>query len=323
MSITTEQLRALADLLNERRAEWPLSLEPLSLGEVRSIYDAMLEWQAKQSDAGAEQSAYEAGYGDGRAVTAAIYANGSKINGKTNGKYTTPQGISDYIAANPPFGAPEPNGSNDTSEDRRDCTIERRRENEPAYTIVAPLVPRRNAAPRTIAEADELLAELSAIIAALRDMARDGAMPSIVAWDSGKPDHLPVWQVISRRHEIPSWGKLAEICGLAFNPARSRLSRPERRERERMEAQGAGHHTPRGSYIPTEQELLAEIRRQAMGGVAPTVKAFDRARPATWATAQAHTLRLGKKWSELAEMAELKPNPSRYSDELVDEMTVT
>lgn len=65
----------------------------------------------------------------------------------------------------------------------------------------------------------------------------------------------------------------------------------------------------RGNMLPTREELIAEVRRQAMGGVMPTMAAFNDARPANWATAQAHLTRLGLSWEQLTEESGLKPNP--------------
>ncbi|MCC6457842.1 MAG: hypothetical protein IT328_22995 [Caldilineaceae bacterium] len=59
------------------------------------------------------------------------------------------------------------------------------------------------------------------------------------------------------------------------------------------------------AHLPTLDELVAEVKRQAMGGVMPTMAAFDMARPATWATAQAHLVRLNLTWSDLAKEADL------------------
>jgi hypothetical protein len=59
--------------------------------------------------------------------------------------------------------------------------------------------------------------------------------------------------------------------------------------------------------VPTLDQVLAELRRESMGGVMPTMAQFDEARPATWATAAAHLVRLKLSWPQLAELAELKP----------------
>lgn len=67
----------------------------------------------------------------------------------------------------------------------------------------------------------------------------------------------------------------------------------------------------RGNVLPTREELIAELKRQSMAGVMPTLAAFDEARPANWATAGAHMKRFNMTWEELAHEAGLKPNPRR------------
>lgn len=62
-------------------------------------------------------------------------------------------------------------------------------------------------------------------------------------------------------------------------------------------------------YMPTLQELIAEVQRQAMGGVMPTIAAFDMARPGNWATAAAHLTRFNLTWIDLAKEAGLKLTP--------------
>lgn len=64
----------------------------------------------------------------------------------------------------------------------------------------------------------------------------------------------------------------------------------------------------RAATLPTLEEVIAEVQRQSMAGVMPTMAQFDTAKPASWATAQAHLLRLNLSWPGLAELAELKPN---------------
>lgn len=64
---------------------------------------------------------------------------------------------------------------------------------------------------------------------------------------------------------------------------------------------------PSPSHMPTREQLIAEVRRQAMGGVMPTQAVFNDAKPAIWATASAHMVRLNLTWEELAAEAGLKP----------------
>lgn len=62
---------------------------------------------------------------------------------------------------------------------------------------------------------------------------------------------------------------------------------------------------PSGTHLPTLDQLIAEVKRQAMAGTMPTMAAFNMAKPATWSTAAAHLVRLGLTWSDLAEKASL------------------
>ena len=59
-------------------------------------------------------------------------------------------------------------------------------------------------------------------------------------------------------------------------------------------------------YQPTLKELVAELQRQAMAGVMPTIAQFDRAKPANWGSAGAQCQRHNMSWTQLAEEAELK-----------------
>lgn len=55
------------------------------------------------------------------------------------------------------------------------------------------------------------------ILAALQDMAVDGMMPTTAFWNEHKPAHLPVWQTISGRWYIDSWGELAARAKLEYS----------------------------------------------------------------------------------------------------------
>jgi len=133
--------------------------------------------------------------------------------------------------------------------------------------------------------------ELEEIIAALREMAVDGEMPSITTYNLEKPSHLPAWSNINYRHAITTWGTLAERAGLHYNPQRK----------------GTGKAV--GVFTPDLAQLVKELQRQAMANTMPTQAAFDAAKPANWATAVAHCKRLNMNWNELAAEAGLKPNP--------------
>lgn len=204
----------------------------------------------------------------------------------------------------------------------------------PEHTIVTPLRPigRDHSLPpkpRTLADADALADELSEVVQAIQEIADGGKMPSINVYNREKPEHLPVWQVLMIRHELASWGDMAHLCGLPYQPktgmTEDRRRQLDRLKEERKAKRALGGHgrtnvvereegrqSRFGTYIPTERELIAELQRQAMGGVMPSVAFFDDARPATWAKAQAHTARLNVTWNDLAKLADLKPNPRGF-----------
>lgn len=76
---------------------------------------------------------------------------------------------------------------------------------------------------------------------------------------------------------------------------------------------GNGHHElPEGrggNVLPDLNALIKEVKRISMGGTMPTQAQFNLAKPANWASATAHLVRLGISWEQLAEQAELKIRP--------------
>lgn len=139
-------------------------------------------------------------------------------------------------------------------------------------------------------------AELQAILVALQKMAVDGQMPKIEEWNEERPNGLPSAETLLRRYDMDSWGDLAKRAGLAYF--------------------GKGHPPHRARRIQNmnghplvgRDAFLAELRRQAMGGVAPSQSAFNLAKPAVWPTASAFCQRLETSWADLAVEAGLTPN---------------
>lgn len=175
----------------------------------------------------------------------------------------------------------------------------------PEHTIVTPLRPigrdhsQFTPRGRTLAEADELAAELSKIIAALQSMASDGQMPSVMTWDGDRPSGMYTWQAMQKRHDIPSWGKLASMAGLAYSPSRG--GRPTN---EAVRTKPGPQLKP----IPTFEELIAELQRQSVGtGIMPSQATFNTAKPATWPMATSLCQRFDVSWETLAKAADLKP----------------
>lgn len=84
---------------------------------------------------------------------------------------------------------------------------------------------------------------------------------------------------------------LGEYGRRAKQEAEELRRRAQERERERK---------------PTREMVIAELKRQAMAGVMPSQQAYDIAKPAVWAKAQATCLRLGVTWEQLAAEAGLR-----------------
>jgi hypothetical protein len=81
----------------------------------------------------------------------------------------------------------------------------------------------------------------------------------------------------------------------------------QRRRRTRTEMLlDAAHAEPRRSVVPTRAQVVAEVQRQAMGGVMPKAKVFNFAKPALWPTAAEILIELGMTWAELADEAGLR-----------------
>lgn len=179
---------------------------------------------------------------------------------------------------------------------------------------VAPLIPRRpHMTPDEEAEQiaakegqrrHNLKTELSAIIDALNAMAVDREMPAILAWDSDKPEALPRWEAIQRRHDIASWSAMAKMADLEYGQYRERITERKLEERNKPGPK------PGSSKMPTLDEVCAELVRQSVGtGVMPSINTFDAARPANWIKAWGIVRRLNMSWNELADVAGLKPRP--------------
>ena len=99
-----------------------------------------------------------------------------------------------------------------------------------------------------------------------------------------------------RRTEIPEgeWGMNHDTpsrrAQLEALKQRRRLAREAREREQRLACK----------QEVTYAQLVAEIKRVAMGDVMPTMAVFDHARPATWETAQELCQRLSVDWDELA-----------------------
>lgn len=129
--------------------------------------------------------------------------------------------------------------------------------------------------------------------------------------DDSTPD-ADVWKIGSAADPEPE--PIPDVA-LALPTAMERtLSRPKPRTLAEVDAERArqaarsGPRKPLKMYRPTRDELIRELKRQAMAGVMPTGAAFDLAKPTNWASASAQAKRFNMSWTELALDAGLKPN---------------
>jgi hypothetical protein len=171
-----------------------------------------------------------------------------------------------------------------------------------AYEIIAPFVRGQMTPARDEAEDKRVVA---IHVAPLRPEYSDDDAPPL-GWGD-EDDRVPAL-IRNGRPPDPDVARENVAQALANGSGGQLASLVGRRSRT-LEEVDKGRSTPRGAYIPSERELIAELQRQAMAGVMPSAEAFDDNRPAGWSKAHAQMARLDRRWSELAEMAGLRPNP--------------
>lgn len=198
---------------------------------------------------------------------------------------------------------------------------------EASKRIKEPVAP--VAFPRTLDEVDAAAEQLSEIIEAIQAMAEGGVMPRVSDWNREKPPHLPVWQQITVKHDIPSWGAMAELCGLETlsrnsnpNMTPARLEQLERLKEERRAANAERNGGRPKSEFPTYDEFAAEIRRQAVGTRdMPSMGTFNAAKPARWASAESLVQRFNTTWNQVATELGLTPR-TRFGGK-ADSLTIS
>lgn len=100
----------------------------------------------------------------------------------------------------------------------------------------------------------------------------------------------------------------------------AQLERAKEERKRKREAEGKTHGGPRfrkaytqssirgAAFValapderstPTDRQIIAELRRIAMGNVAPSMARFDSCRPVTWPTAAQLCALTGMTWAEL------------------------
>lgn len=170
-----------------------------------------------------------------------------------------------------------------------------------------------------IDELPQLEADLKAVIAYIQEIAEDGVMPTILAYNATRPKGtLLAWSTIPKRYLIASWRELADICGLRLKRKGSGAAdlaeandddSDKPKHPRRMGYEYGRPEAERKFEQPTQQQLVGWLRANAMGGVMMTQEQFNESKPAHWATATAQVMRLHTSWGALREEAGLKVNP--------------
>lgn len=195
--LSKDQLAELGKRVNDRIAEWEFPhnhsgiVERLPLGVVRLVFDVIDEWHneecwQRQDEPEADDPELDDIFGP-----------------------------NDY--AKRPDAAPVTNGNGAHLSEAATATL------GPEHTTITPL---NLTKPRTLAEVDvdltdlrlgseEKAALLREIIGELQVMSQHDEMPTMAAWDAGKPTHLPKGQTICFRYQI-GWERLAEYARLKF-----------------------------------------------------------------------------------------------------------
>lgn len=183
------------------------------------------------------------------------------------------QGGADLFAEHPVAGLPEP--------------ITQEVITHPEPPLIAPLPELVPIAPPPTNghHADEL--ELSTATVVTVGAAHTGgnghhAEPSPAAVATLGPEHTVVTPLVPRRPRT-----LAEVDGIEDDETDSRPTRAK-------------------LPVVTREQLIAELKRQAMAGAMPTRPAFDLAKPAVWPMSQMLLKRFDTTWANLADEAGLR-----------------
>lgn len=286
--LTSFEVDAVRERVKGRVKEFDnQTLHAPSLGIVRLVIDEYEAWQAEQDSevvedfANARQAAYERGYEDGVRDT-----NGWTVPASTNGNGThvdsTPQDdpvdgadrLGQYLTAN--------------GFDVEELTIR-----DGAIIDDDPIDP-ANFADDIGPVGDLRLADVDAVEPA--------------------HDEIDPVKQLDYADDIDIDDDDIDDDDIDDPPAKTR-KRDYKQEREsrgkydRKPAPNLHSDNPTRNHLPTREEFLAEVKRQSMGGVIPTMKFWNDAKPATWATAWSHMQRLGiKNWVEVAELCGLQMN---------------
>lgn len=331
-NITKGQLQELHQFANERRAEFGNALPSLSIGTVRLVYDASMEWREPQ-DKEARDATYKEGWENGRLhgyyeATQHMHSVMERLN-QLEADYRAKR-ASD-IARTEMAAAAAAERDFRLVRDADGRTVER----VPWEADKAGDVPYTNG--NHVVHGDEPTHGVSAGATELGEHWPD--MPNIEGGVdrfaehpiAGEPEPSPeVAAVLGPEHTTVTPLKPAashpwksRVDGRPNNPlpdpdvAREKVAHAIahgsgalveaiRKPRTLAEVDALPQKPHKGRAVPSPEQVIAELQRQAMGGVMPSMDAFDAARPANWSRAQAHMVRMGTSWGQLAKLAGLR-----------------
>lgn len=273
-NLSTEQLEELTLLVNRRRDEFgPGVLEPLSPGEIRMMHDVLEQWWMEDDLPAAQPT----GMPHDEDLLQDIYHAGF-AHGKTSAPpEPDPDRLVTHVAQEPesPLG---PNGNG----------------NHLSEHVIVP----RAMVDRLVAGVVE---HMEIAPPANADPVPDPPLEAVPAIVAGQADESERVMIPDTAPKLATAPKVTDARRIQLE-ARQAAARREKEKRERERDKLA-------APPPSRDEMVAELQRQAMAGVMPSQAQFNLAKPATWATATAHCLRLEMSWEDLAKAAGLKPNP--------------
>ena len=269
--LTTEQLTELTLRINERLEEFDLSSMPtLKPGVVRLVHGVLEEWQQETTSPAPKKS--EEGNGE---LLTIVYVAGVE-RGKSLAK---PAGTERLVTINAPVV--EPTRTDDVDDD-----------DDPIPTLLDGLqVVSSAVGPATNGNGHHLTAQAVAVLGPEH--------PAITPRTPRNPEKGDALEFDN--DDLDDDEDRDELSATRVRPNGERT--PRRRAMGYEQAQQV--KPPSGTHLPTLDQLIAEVKRQAMAGTMPTMAAFNMAKPATWSTAAAHLVRLGLTWSDLADEAGL------------------
>jgi hypothetical protein len=285
MTLTKEELTELTRLINERRDELEHGLSSLSPGDVRMAYDVLIEWLEGQAATTPAPSPDRVESIDTYALSDAYhfgFERGKEAMRRELDVDNSGDSSSRLVTNSAPEPRPEDSWDGDVSPDHPDAKWRDLMRDLDVAIAAAP----REDPPKVHPEGSRKLTSTPPPIGPNRlpdpDQARANIANALAAVNEGNGNHA-----------------------FDFTPS------PRLR----------GHNAPKGRgghVLPTRDEVVAFLRKMAMGNTMPTMEQFNTVRPGNWATVQAHILRLGVSWDELRLEAGLAPNP-RNRNAQIDE----